>query len=428
LVGQCKQWLLFADIHLFGGFFMRSFALASATALAMACVGCGDGGRAVDGASVESPIVGGEEATHAAFPATVGLGTFDGKLVCTATRVGKKAYLTAAHCLIDEATGLAKPAFAPEEFFTLFFGDKIDNTFATMSTPQVTGVAVVPARDVDLGLLFVDDPATTLADVAVAQVAGEASARVGAGQSLELQGYGCTAVTGDDGSRRLHRATAVAGGAEVFVKYLGPSSEPKNDFALPIDVAGTGGPSSCFGDSGGAAYAPSEGGRHLRVLGVASSIDAPNLAFGDPTIRFAEYARVDDGGRFRLGSWVRDSAAKGASQPLFDATLGASVALYAPVVVSDARSATVRLPLARTKGKSLGLAFEEADCELSIGAARVVKGGQSAPLVPQADGSFAVRGSLAGPFEALELDVDFPTFDEIDNESALCNLRALGPS
>jgi hypothetical protein len=377
-----------------------------------------------DGDSQESAIVGGTTASRSVFPATVGLGTFEGKLVCTATRIGPSAYLTAAHCLVDKTTGRVKPMFAKGSYVTLFKGDAIDAVFENQMQPEVTGVALAPARGIDVGILFVKHRGNEHRAVRIAEIATDARARVAPGQDLVVQGYGCASLANDDGSRRLRRATVKAGDDGVFAHYQGESARAEFETYVPIDVARTNGPSICFGDSGGASYAAESNAAapHVKVVGVASAVDAPGLAWGDPTIRFAKLARIDDGGRFAIGTWLRESATAGSSRPLGDKTANAKLAAHAFLVVQNETENGHYLPLADVRGARVRVEFEEAECRLHIRALRLARGGQASAVTASEDGSFAVPRASAA-YDGLEIDLGFPDFHPVDDEAEVCTLR-----
>lgn len=169
-------------------------------------------------------LINGSEVPVGSYKGVVKITT--GSAACTATVVGKRALITAAHCAANGATS----------------SFKLDGTSYTV---KMTRSPLYPGKDHDISIGLIDKdvmvpPHTIVLNADVA----------GVGNTLHLLGYGCTQPGGGGGNDGIlrHGDTTITG----FNGYDIVSKKP-------------GGAALCFGDSGGPAF--------LKVMVAKSLLD-----------------------------------------------------------------------------------------------------------------------------------------------------------
>ena len=226
-----------------------------ASALAVASVGCavetsGDETSEEEIESTASAIVGGQTTTEYA---AVGALTQRGSAFCTGTLVSKRLVVTAAHCLQDVRASNIRFALGPNA-----------------SSPQVQlGVSqVVPhpkynakqlTNDIGVLVLSQDAPVTPVA-------INDSMTASWVGRTLTFVGYGVTSGFGAKGGSGVKRAVDIAV-SEVGSTQFAYADRRKN---------------TCFGDSGGPAFATDSAG-NLTLVGVTSYGDRTCTQFGVDT-------------------------------------------------------------------------------------------------------------------------------------------------
>src|SRR5262245_26231823 len=85
-----------------------------ACAIAAIAAGCGSGDRGnAESNAVASPLIGGRAALESEFPSAVALfySAPSNNAKCSMTKVGPRQFLTAAHCVFDNATRQVLPDY-----------------------------------------------------------------------------------------------------------------------------------------------------------------------------------------------------------------------------------------------------------------------------------------------------------------------------
>jgi hypothetical protein len=181
------------------------------------------------GGGVQPKVIGASPANPGSWPSTLTFRTPDGG--CTATAVGERVVLTAAHCVSDGQVGVLPGAITVTCAHHPEYPERISADFALCLADKPLPFG--PYERVDT------DPA-----------------RVAVGATATLLGYGCIREGGIDRSfGTLYQGTAPIASVHV------------DDFYTVT----RGGAAVCFGDSGGAAYLPPGSAGGTRTLFAVNS-------------------------------------------------------------------------------------------------------------------------------------------------------------
>jgi trypsin len=212
-------------------------------------------------------IIGGNPASSSDWPATfifinsAGVG-------CTATVIGSRVLLTAAHCITNQATG------------SISLGDLKANVVCDQNPRYPNDISS------DFALCRIDKALPKLGN-GFEKVNTTDSKIPSKGQKVTLLGYGCITVGGGD----RNFGTLYYGEATV-------TQTPQQDLYLVThgDPSGQGGSAAvCFGDSGGGAYyAVNPTGTIRRLFGVNSRGDIDTNSWIATTANsvFIDWART----------------------------------------------------------------------------------------------------------------------------------------
>jgi len=212
-------------------------------------------------AGTEPQVIGGVRADPAQWPATLVFRTSAGG--CTATVIGKRAVLTAAHCVTNGATGKIK--LAPDKEVAL-------------KCSHHPGYPNDISVDYALCSAGADLPDVTEGFERIGTIAPKS------GDSIVLIGYGCIRKGGVD-----HTFGQLWWGSATVATVSNSSS-----------YFVTKGAAVCYGDSGGAAYSVANGGNRV-IVGVNSRGDISTYSSISTTRTngFVDWAK----------GWSRDNSA-----------------------------------------------------------------------------------------------------------------------
>jgi hypothetical protein len=172
---------------------------------------------------------------------------------CSATAIGEKVLLTAAHCLTDKATGTVETGLRRLDVLCEHHSAYPGNPAADFSLCIVTGVLSIPGGfetlNSTLGVPAKDD-------------------------DIKLLGFGCRTEGGAD--RNFGR---LAEGDATVLEINGDN----------IIVGG--GSGTCFGDSGGGAYLLKNGVRRLVAVNSQSDVNSYSWLSSVGSLLFSDWAR-----------------------------------------------------------------------------------------------------------------------------------------
>jgi secreted trypsin-like serine protease len=217
------------------------------------------GGCAVDSTDADTDLTDVEASSDAIVGgqptsgyAAVGALTRDGAPFCTGTVVTKRAVVTAAHCLAGQSASRIRFALGP-------------SARSPQASVAVSRIVVHPSwdpraikNDIGVVILAQDAPVTPVA-------VNSSMSSSWVGRSLEFVGYGATNgyTGGGSGTKRV---------VSIPISEVGSTQ-----FAYVDDTRNT-----CFGDSGGPAFARDEN-NNLVLVGVTSYGDRTCTQFGVDT-------------------------------------------------------------------------------------------------------------------------------------------------
>lgn len=204
--------------------------------------------------TAESQVIGADPASTTDWPATLVFRTRSGG--CTATAVGKRVVLTAAHCVADGQKGSITTN-----------GQKARVT--CNHHPDYPS----PDSSADFALCYStrDLAFTPYENVNTVSSIGDKD------ESITLLGFGCIKKNGTDRSfGYLYKGTALA------------TNNPSSSTLYTITK---GGAAVCFGDSGGGAYATTATGRVLMGVNSKGDISLFSLLSTTATGSFSSWAR-----------------------------------------------------------------------------------------------------------------------------------------
>lgn len=215
---------------------MRLIALI---VFSLSLVGCG---RVNSNLSLPSPLGSMIEVTNQ-YPGVGMVVLPEGQGICTGTFVSDRAVLTAAHCLSNPGR------------YSFVINNGTSRTVST-ETKFVMGSGSVDDPH-DIGLLIFE-PQTANPDEIHSM--GDS---VGSGEILRLVGVGCNSLQTRGGAGVKRTGTNAVAYLDDYINFLTPQtySSAARGILGPINRAG-----SCFGDSGGPAFAEKNGA--LVIVGV----------------------------------------------------------------------------------------------------------------------------------------------------------------
>ena len=226
----------------------------------------------------EESIVGGSTVPRGRWPDVVAVIGRDG--VCSGTLVAQDVVLTAGHCI----------EIQPYKVI-------VDTTDYARSGGEEIRVAWARAypdweRRYDVGVLFLDQPATTAKPRVVAS-ACTARALIETGAEVQIAGFGLATAEGLDSNTRLREATVpIIDPTCTLDPACNPDISPHGEF-----MAGGHGADTCFGDSGGPVYIDTRDGHGHALVGVVSrGLALPAAPCGNGGV----YVRVD-----KVISWIQ---------------------------------------------------------------------------------------------------------------------------
>lgn len=255
----------------------------------------------------DKDLIGGDETHNADVPATVGI-SLDGHHACTASRVGPRHLLTAAHCVFNASS--LEIYYAPKSTITLRAANdtqtpmivksaSVHPLWASKCADTLCSASAVTAKldAPDVAVIELEEEPKNLA---TAKVDREPLA---AGDLVRVTGFGCTtgvyvsdnvAVALRTAEQKVVAATAaIHDGSFVTAADLPVFG---GNYALTAGAAGL-----CPGDSGGPLY------RNGAVVGVNANYTLrPDTEdqVGIPVTNW--HTRLDGKSRNAVGQWLSD--------------------------------------------------------------------------------------------------------------------------
>lgn len=291
---------------------MRALAV---TLFALAIVGC----EGPTEGQQEENLIGGERVARDLFAATVRLPASK----CTASWVGPRHLLTAAHCVFDASRGAPMAGYAAGASLAIdtatgLFDVTIEvtvvsETWAELCPRTYCGIAEVAARQdaADVALIVLRDD---VPDQRFLPVTADAQAP---GDAVIIQGFGCEdgLYAGDERSdinlasaetRVVPATDALHEGSFIGEDHLEAASGNYFMTAGPAHAAG--GAGLCPGDSGGPVYANTATG--LAIAGVNANytlLPEAQDPLGLPVTNW--HTRLDGDARHAIATWLGEHGA-----------------------------------------------------------------------------------------------------------------------
>jgi hypothetical protein len=309
---MCADWLAMNHRYL-------PFAPLLLCVLLNACTAV-DAPSEGDEAESEAALSNGVVARDSAFPSTL---FFNGS--CTATHIGERLLLTAAHCVRD-GRGAVIPALMPGMKLSVSVRGPGSNDLRSLEITRTLihprTVALCAAQGCgtlasterrDAPDVAVIEVARGLADIAVAEIDVEPLA---VGDGVSILGYGCTGrvdVQNADGKLRFRNTRVVDVGTTVHAGGLAANETAaletvRSSYAVtpgPLTATSESVPNAglCPGDSGGALFRVGTD----RVVGINASY---TFLPSDRTPVTNWHARVDGEARWGVASWLSSLGAR----------------------------------------------------------------------------------------------------------------------
>lgn len=270
--------------------------IVAAITLVASVVGCGNSGVEIidetsEVGSARSAVVNGQTDTGHAAVGLLKLMTGSGYGLCTATLIGSKTVLTAAHCVYGVGSA------------TFTVGGQTYSVTKMQAHPSYSN-QILNANDV--AVVTLAQAVTSVTPLALDKAAPQS------GQSITIVGFGITnSGLSDSGTKRVAQNTI----SSVKTQYFSYSG------------AGGGTGNTCQGDSGGPTLR-SEGGKEI-VVGVHSTATYPCGAGGNDMRVDYFYSWIAGEAGGDLGAPDTTAPSVTIQEPTANATLGPSFAVKA---------------------------------------------------------------------------------------------------